>query len=129
MVLTLLSLVVGYLILSISTALLYGTWLSSGTEQVLTPAFLAFAAVCSLGFATLSGYLTALIAQRAPITHAIALALLLAVIWGISTFTGKPSGPLNLSILHLAMVTIGTLTGGWWRLRQMKARDQALTPK
>jgi hypothetical protein len=129
MVLTLLSLVVGYLILSMSTALLYGTWLSSGADHVITPTFLAFAAVCSLGFATLSGYLTALIAQRAPITHATILALLLAFVWGISTFAGKPSGPLSLSVLHLAMVTLGTLTGGWWRLRQMKARDQALTPK
>jgi hypothetical protein len=62
MVLTILSLVVGYLTLSLSTALLYAPWMGSSHE--MTPPFLAFAAICSLGFATLSGWLTALHLHR-----------------------------------------------------------------
>ncbi|MEO0769073.1 MAG: hypothetical protein AAFY72_06510, partial [Cyanobacteria bacterium J06649_4] len=85
MVLTILSLVIGYLTLSISVALLYTAWFSGAGHEV-TNEFLAFASVCSLGFATLSGWLTALVAQRAPIAHAIGLAILLAVVWGFSTF-------------------------------------------
>jgi len=124
MVLTILSLVIGYLTISISTALLYATWLS-GAGNEITPQFLAFASVCSLGFATLSGWLAALVAQRAPITHAIALALMLAIIWGLYTFTGETKEPLSLSLLNLAIGTTGVMAGGWIRLSQMKTRDRA----
>jgi hypothetical protein len=124
MILTILSLVIGYLTISISTALLYASWLS-GAGHETTPQFLAFAAVCGLGFATLSGWLAALVAQRAPITHAIALSLMLAIIWGFYNFTGDPKQPLSLSLLNLALNTAGVMTGGWLRLSQMKARDAA----
>jgi hypothetical protein len=124
MVLTILSLVVGYLTISMSTALLYATWLS-GPGNEITPQFLGFAAICSLGFATLSGWLSALIAQRAPIAHALALALMLATIWGLYNFTGEPKQALSVSLLNLALNTAGVMAGGWLRLGQMKARDAA----
>ncbi|MEL7225111.1 MAG: hypothetical protein AAGL17_09625 [Cyanobacteria bacterium J06576_12] len=100
----------------------------------MTSQFLAFAAVCSLGFATLSGWLTGLVAQRAPIFHSGLLAVLLSVIWAISTFAGgsadsvaDPSTvePLSVAILNLAVGVTGVITGGWLRFRQMKARDAA----
>lgn len=122
MVLTLLSLVIGYLTLSVSTALLYATWFSTG--NAMTPQFLVFAAICSLGFAALSGWLAALVAQRAPIAHAIALSLMILIIWGLYTFTGEAKEPLSRSLLNLAIGTIGVMTGGWIRLWQMKRRDQ-----
>ncbi|MEM6598666.1 MAG: hypothetical protein AAF810_10710 [Cyanobacteria bacterium P01_D01_bin.36] len=133
MVLTILSLVIGYLTLSISVALLFTAW-SIGVGQEVTSQFLAFAAVCSLGFATLSGWLTGLVAQRAPIFHSGLLAVLLSVIWAISTFAGgsadsvaDPSTvePLSVAILNLAVGVTGVITGGWLRFRQMKARDAA----
>jgi len=123
MVLTILSLIIGYLTLSMSVALLYTTWLS-GAGNTITPEFLAFASICSLGFATLSGWLTALVAQRAPITHALALALMTAIIWGFYTFTGDSKEPLTLSLLNLAIGTAGIMAGGWVRLIQMKNRDR-----
>lgn len=127
MILTVLSLVVGYLTLSISVALLFTAW-SVGVGQEVTSQFLGFAAVCSLGFATLSGWLTALVAQRAPIFHSGLLAALLSVVWAVSTFIGSsadPSAtePLSVAILNLAVGVVGVMTGGWLRLRQMKARD------
>ena len=127
MILTVLSLVVGYLTLSISVALLFTAW-SVGVGQEVTSQFLGFAAVCSLGFATLSGWLTALVAQRAPIFHSGLLAALLSVVWAASTFIGSsadPSAtePLSVAILNLAVGVVGVMTGGWLRLRQMKARD------
>lgn len=125
MVLTLLSLIIGYLTLSVSVALLYATWLSI-PGQAVTPQFIAFAAVCSLGFATLSGYLTGLIAQRAPIFHTGLLSVLLTVVWAVSTFASQSTEPLSIAILNLAIGIVGVMTGGWWRYRQMKARDRAI---
>lgn len=124
MILTILSLVIGYLTLSISVALLYTAWFSGAGHEV-TSQFLAFASVCSLGFATLSGWLTGLVAQRAPVFHAGLLSILLAVIWGISTFGSSSTEPLSVAILNLAIGVTGVMTGGWWRLRQMKAKDNA----
>ncbi|MEL6604832.1 MAG: hypothetical protein AAFP20_16595 [Cyanobacteria bacterium J06614_10] len=122
MVLTILSLVIGYLTLSISIALLYTAWFSgAGTE--VTGQFIAFSSVCSLGFATLSGWLTALVAQRAPIAHAAGLSLLLTLVWAISTFSADTAEPTSIALLNLAIGITGVMTGGWWRLRQMKARD------
>ncbi|MEL6939281.1 MAG: hypothetical protein AAFO84_08825 [Cyanobacteria bacterium J06598_1] len=133
MILTLLSLVVGYLTLSISVALLFTAW-SVGVGQEVTSQFLGFAAVCSLGFATLSGWLTGLVAQRAPIFHAGLLSGLLSVVWAISTFSGSSTDaatdllavePLSVAVLNLAVGVTGVMAGGWLRFRQMKARDAA----
>jgi hypothetical protein len=121
MVLTILSLVIGCLTISLSTALLYAPWMGSGNE-IMTPPLVAFAAIGSLGFATLSGWLTALIAQKAPIVHAIALSLIVAISWGLYTFTGEPQKLLSLSLLNLAVGTAGIMAGGWLRLIQIKAR-------
>ena len=123
MILTILSLVIGYLTLSISVALLYTAWFSGAGHEV-TSQFLTFASVCSLGFATLSGWLTGLVAQRAPIFHAGLLSILLTVVWGISTLTGESSEPLSVAILNLTIGTAGVMIGGWWRFRQMKAKDK-----
>lgn len=116
MMLTILSLVVGYLTLSVSVALLYATGFSSSGE--MTHLFLAIASICSLGFATLSGYLTALIAQRAPMAHAGGLTLLLILMWGISTFASESAEPLSIALLNLAIGVSGVMTGGWWRWQQ-----------
>ena len=124
MVLTFLSLVIGYLTISLSTALLYATWLSSAGSE-MTPPFLACAAICGLGFATLGGWLTALIARRAPVAHAIALSLMVTLIWIVYTFTNETQEPLALSLLNLAIAILGVVTGGWLRLRQINAQDRA----
>lgn len=128
MVLTLLSLVIGYLTLSISIALLYGAWLS-GAGTTITNEFLAFASICSLGFATFSGWLAALVAQRAPIFHAGLLSILLMVMWGVTLFSSSTAGaeatePLTVSILNLVIGVLGVMAGGFVRFWQMKTRDR-----
>jgi len=121
MALTILSLLVGALVTSTSTALLYAAWLS-GSSNETTAQLLALVSVCGLGFATLGGWLAALVAQKSPITHAIALSLTLITIWGIYTFTGDPKDPSALPLLNIAISTTGVMTGGWIRLFQMKKR-------
>ncbi len=127
MTLTVLSLLIGTLIVSISTALLYAAWLS-GTGDEMTAQFLGFASLCGLGFATLGGWLTALIAQRAPILHAIALSLTLASIWGLYTFTGDSKDALNLLLINIAISTVGVMTGGGIRLAQMNSKESTRGP-
>ncbi|PZO12297.1 MAG: hypothetical protein DCF25_17840 [Leptolyngbya foveolarum] len=122
MTLTVLSLLVGSLIVSTSPALLYAAWLS-GAGNEMTAQFLALASVCGLGFAILGGWLTALVARRAPIVHAIALSLILSIVLGLYTLTGDPKGSLNLPLLNIAINITGVMTGGWIRLIQMKKRD------
>jgi len=50
---------------------------------------------------------------------------MLAIIWGLYTFTGETKEPLSLSLLNLAIGTTGVMAGGWIRLSQMKTRDRA----
>ncbi len=121
MFLTILALVVGCLTISLSSALLCATWPGeAGNEMSLQ--LLAFASVCALGFATLSGWLTALVAQRAPMAHAIALASTLAIIGGLYALGVSVEGR-SLLLLNLAIAATGVIAGGWLRLRQMKASD------
>ncbi len=123
MVLTILSLVIGGLIVSMGTALLYATWLSGAGNENILP-FFAITLICGLSFATLGGWLTALIAQRAPMNHAIALSSMVTTIWVIYTFTNEIAEPLTLSLISLAIAVLGIVTGGQLRLRQMNAQSQ-----
>lgn len=125
MVLTTVSLVVGCLTLSLSGALLYAAGLSSAGGETAVQ-FVAVASVCSLGFAALSGWLTALVAQRAPMIHAIALALILALTLAIAGGPGELEGARSLLLLDGAIATTGIITGGWLRLRQIKARSSSI---
>jgi hypothetical protein len=115
MVLTLLSLVIGYLTAQFSTALFLG-FLLSRPITVTDAQFIAIASVCGLGFATLSGYLTALVARRSPIAHAGALSLVIGVIWVARRMVMPGVAP--TMILSLAITVVGIMTGGWLRWRQ-----------
>lgn len=128
MTLTVVSLLVGALVVSTSTALLYAAWLSGAGDE-MTVQFLTIASVCGLGFTTLGGWLTALVAKRAPILHAIALSLTLAIIWGFYAFAGDPQGSLTLSALNIAIGITGVMTGGWIRFAQMKKRSRLREPQ
>ena len=134
MFLTVLSLILGYLTLSISTALLYSTWMSTvgvvgGEAHIVTSQFMAIAGICGLGFATLSGYIVGLVARRAPVAHAVAFSLMLTIIWIASTLLGGHTEPWLISILNIVIALIGAMAGGWIRYAQMQAtgnKDRAV---
>ena len=123
MVLTLLSLFVGYLVINIGTVLLYATWISSADSEIAFQ-FLVIASIGSLGFATLGGWLMALMAQRAFLARTIALSLILIIVWSLYISTGEPQEPRSLLILSLSISLAGVITGSWIRLTQIKASDQ-----
>lgn len=124
MVLSVLALILGYLTLSVSTALLYATWMSttgaSGEMHTISSQFIAFAGVCGLGFATLSGYIVGLVARRAPVAHTAVFSLMLTIIWAASTFLMASEEPLLISILNIAIALLGVMAGGWIRYAQMQ---------
>lgn len=145
---TVLALVLGFLTLSVSIGLLYSIGTSNavaGAEvQTITPQLLALRVVfgiCGLGFATLSGYIVGLVAQRAPIAHAVAFSLMLVVVYVASTVwnvgasgeTGQSlASILNVAIaptatlaIPLAITLAGIMTGGWIRYAQMQAARSA----
>ncbi len=82
---------------------------------------MAFTGVCGLGFATLSGYIVGLVARRAPVIHAAAFSLMLAMIWTACIFFGESEEPLWISVLNIAIALTGVMTGGLIRQAQMKA--------
>ena len=120
MVLTLLSLLIGYLVINISTALLYAAWISSANNTIAFQ-FLAIASICGLGFATLGGWLTALMARKALFARAIALSLILVITWSLYTFIGDRKEPQLIPLLNLSIDLAGVITGSWIRFAQIKA--------
>lgn len=118
--------VLGYLTLSVSAALIYSVGLSVGeSAQIVMPQLLAVAAVCGLGFATLSGYIVGLAARRAPFAHTAVFSLILIVVWAAFTFLVKFEEPSLLSALNIAIALAGVMTGGWIRYAQMQAAENA----
>ena len=119
MMLTVLALVVGYLVLGVSDALFYAVWL--GDRNPSDGSFWAIAALCGFGFATLSGWLTALVAQRRPIAHTCALVAVIAISWGLYTSTDASlQEPLWVLLLNLGIGATGIMSGGWIYLKQSK---------
>lgn len=116
--------VVGYLAMSVGVALLFSAWLSNPAHTV-TSAFMIFAAVIGFGAAIVGGYLTGLAAVKAPLGHAIALAILSGIMWCISTYNSQGQEPLWFQVTNLITVVSGVLVGGY--LRQTQTQPEAQT--
>lgn len=115
--LTLLSLGVGYLTICVCTGVLYSVWGSTG--HMLSSKFLAFAAICGLVFATLSGYLAAFAARRAPVLHAAGFALMLTAVWAFSLVMYGSVESLLTMLINIAIAISGSMIGGWLRYWQI----------
>jgi hypothetical protein len=112
--------------MSAAVALLFSVWLSVPTHTV-TPEFMIFAVLFGLGAAIGSGYLTALAAPGAPFAHALGLAALSVIAWGVSTFGHDTPEPLWFRVANLTSVLSGILIGGY--LRQWQIANKAEAPK
>ncbi|MEO0455768.1 MAG: hypothetical protein AAF152_04190 [Cyanobacteria bacterium P01_A01_bin.114] len=116
--------VVGYLTMSVAVVLLFSTWLSNPAHMVTTE-FMVFAAIFGLFAALGGGYVTGLAAPAAPLGHAVGLAVLSAVMWGISVYRGQGQEPLWFQAANLASVLAGVLLGGYLRQRQVRGKATA----
>ncbi|MEO0886102.1 MAG: hypothetical protein AAFY54_09195 [Cyanobacteria bacterium J06648_10] len=125
--LTLLGLGLGYLTLSVSTALLYGAFRSIENPQMLPAQFMAMSAVCGVVFSVASSYIAAFFARRSPVLHASLFALMMTLLYLIPSFLFGFRAPLFFAILNVAIVVGGSMIGGWLRYWQMNRQRSGLT--
>jgi len=125
MVRSIVGVVAGFLAMAlltmIATAIAAKAMLAAGGDPPRpTPPYLAVNLAYSAAFAVLAGYLSAVIAARAPVGHALVLAgLLLAM--GILSFTlNQPGQPRWYAATLIGLGPFGALLGGYLRAIQLR---------
>jgi len=112
-----LAIVAGYLIFAVSAAALFVV--SGRDPHALQPAgFIVIVLLYGIGFAGMSGYVTALIAKRAEIAYVIALASIIALGALVSLFASPRSGAIWSQVGTLLLMVPAALLGGMVRVRR-----------
>lgn len=125
---SILSVIAGYLVMAIAIMILFAVWFGGDLEATPTTAFLLFSLVYGFAAATAGGYVTALIAGRAEINHAAALAALAVVMGIVSVITAAGREPVWFQIANMVVVVAAILLGGSLRARQVLQRTDSTTP-
>lgn len=120
--LTLLGLGLGYLTLCLSTRLLYVVYLSGG-DRTISPQFLAFSGLCGIFFALASGYISAFFARRSPVKHAALFCVMVSTLYLVPSLLFGSHEPVFFTVLNIAILTIGAMSGGWLRYWQVVNRN------
>ena len=125
--LTLLGLGLGYLTLSLSTALLYFAFHNMENSPILPAQFMAMSAVFGVVFSVVSSYVAAFFARRSPVLHAGLFALMMTLLYVIPNLLFGFYVPLFFAILNVAIVVGGSMIGGWLRYWQVNRQRSGLT--
>lgn len=125
--LTLLGLGLGYLTLSLSTAMLYFGFRSIENPQLLPSQFMAMSAVFGVVFSLISGYVAAFFARRSPVVHAGIFALMMTLLYLIPNLLFGFREPLFFVLMNLAIVISGAMIGGWLRYWQVNRQRSDMT--
>jgi len=112
-----LSIVAGYLVFSITAVLLFRI---SGVNPHQSPAieFIIGSIVYGVFFAGLGGYVSAAIARRKELTHALAVASIIAVIAIVSIILAPKEGVLWSELATLLLMAPAAGLGGYLRSRR-----------
>lgn len=97
--------------------LTFPQWFDDKGATRLAPV-LIFMGFYSLGFSVLGAYVTALIARRSEIKHALALGILQLAMGIMATISFWDSAPAWYHIGFLLLLVPANVFGGWLRLRQ-----------
>jgi peptidoglycan/LPS O-acetylase OafA/YrhL len=114
--------IVGYLVLAVAIMALFAVWFGSSDAQP-TGAFMIYSLIYGLMAAIVAGYITALIAGRAEMRHAIALAAVALILGIVSMVMAGGREPLWYQVANLFVVVDGVLTGGFLRRLRRQRRD------
>lgn len=109
--------IAGYLVIAIAIVGLFAVWFGP-VSGVPTKGFLIYSLVYGFFAAITGGYVTALVAGRAELKHAVGLAVLVAIAAVISAVMYAGREPLWYQFANLVVVTDGVLLGGFVRHRQ-----------
>jgi ABC-type transport system involved in multi-copper enzyme maturation permease subunit len=112
-----LSIVAGYLVFSITAVLLFRI---SGVDPHHSPAieFIIGSIVYGVFFAGLGGYVSATIAKRKELAHALVVAGIIAVIAIVSLILAPKEGILWSELATLLLMAPAAWIGGYLRTRQ-----------
>lgn len=125
MVRSLIAIFAGYLLMALGVVALFA--LVSG-DLLVAPEFLAVASLCNLALATAAGYVTALLAGNAPVSHGLGLIGLASGMWVMSAMAASGQEPLVFQLVNFGTMVLGVLVGAYWRAhqQQVEAEDSSL---
>jgi surface polysaccharide O-acyltransferase-like enzyme len=117
-----LAVLVGYLVFGISAILLFQV---AGVDPQQEPqfGFRIWSTLYGVFFALAGGYIAARIAGKKEVTHASAVACILAVIATVSLIAQPGHGLLWSQIAALGFMTPAAILGGVVRARQVRIKD------
>jgi surface polysaccharide O-acyltransferase-like enzyme len=117
-----LAVLVGYLVFGVSAILLFTV---AGVDPRQEPelGFRIWSTVYGVFFALAGGYIAARIAGKKEITHASAVACILAFLATVSLIVQPGHGSLWCQIAALGFMTPAAILGGIVRARQVKIKD------
>ena len=123
MVRSVIGVIVGYVLFAATAVALFA---STGRDaHAAAPLwFMAFSTLYGMAFAAAGGYLTALIARRAEVTHGIVLAVLIAAGAVISVFTRAAGATVWSQLAALFLMAPCAVLGGELRRRQRSRGGQ-----
>ncbi len=116
-----LSVIVGYLVMAIAIMALFAIWFR-GKETPPSEEFMLFSLGYGFVFAVVGGYVTAMIAGRSELKHALALALLSVLMGIVSMVASAGREPRWYQIANMVVMVSAVVLGGYLRVR--KARGQ-----
>lgn len=117
------AIIAGYVVMAIAIVALFAAWF--GPESgVPAKGFLIYSLAYGFFAATTGGYVTALVAGRAELKHAVGLAVVAVTMAIISAIMNAGREPLWYQFANVVVMTDGVLLGGFVRHRQR----QKLTP-
>ncbi len=109
------AIVAGYLVMLVAVTVLFLlTFRDPGATP--TPTFLYLSIAYGFAFAVLGGFVTAAIAGRAEMGHALALAGLIVVLGIVSLVLAAGREPLWYGLSNLALGAGGAIAGGYLRV-------------
>lgn len=110
------SVIVGYLVVALATVATFAVAFPEGTRPT-TPESIALL-VAGFADAVLGGYVTATIAGRSELRHAFYLGVLMVGLGLASTRQGGGAAPLWFQLGLVAVAVPGPVLGAWLRVKQ-----------
>ena len=121
MVRSVIAVIAGYLVFAVSALLLFRL---SGRDPH-APAEIGFVIVTivyGMLFATLAGFLAALLGKRFEMEHALAVASLIAALGAASLLASVKSGAIWSQLAAILIIAPCAMLGGYLRQRQLRTR-------
>ena len=116
---SILSVIVGYLMMALAIMALFAIWFR-GKDAAPSDGFMLFGLGYGFVFAVVGGYVTAMIAKRSEMKRAMALAIFAVLMGIVSMIAYAGREPRWYQIANMVVVVTGVLLGGHLRVRQVR---------